>query len=725
MKTTSKKKKNQKTSKTTTVTEFSTPKKNPNFPFILKMVTDFFIYFPNNNIEQENYENNIENEENNNKIKIKKNSIKRIFKMLKMPYHSISPFIEFSFSYVKSETVTNTITTFNIDYKSVNKIVDKFYVIIENEENDIEINKKTMNKIFKLLDLPMNERLNLLQFYEVDEDVIYEEEEEQDEEQTISNKKTKNKKNVSYANSNLFKTIETVSTTFKSSLKNSNKPFYYAPNNKLKVKSNKIKITNAGVFSYTSDRLEKSPMTKLLNIINNIPAILQKIKRNKKGYSKSSKKLLVEGNIKKLSSRTVNSTVLTLKTLEERVLYIDKPIYKYRLVEKPKKKEEPHQKKTVALRVRSRSTQRHPNICVYAFILRKRPEHSNRIMYLVGSLPQLGNFNPKLAIPMNEEKRNDQIFYTKYIDIKMEEFPFEYKYFYIKDDEIVWVGMPYKNYVTHPQFFKLFHRMKKSIISIIDLNIRYLNNIDGVNIWDLRKEALIQCLLNSYADVFFFQEITHTQYDYIDEHLSSVYEFVGIYRDSTDKSEKCSISYNIFKYTLIEWGQFWLSSTPYVPGSNDFHNFFPRICTWAALKQINGIEIIFFNIHLDHVNFDAHLPCINVVLEESEKILAKFPSIKFVILGGCFYCEEDDIIIDRIKSYRFKEVMIENTFHDFTGEADRHWDYLFFKEQEINSSIILKKAFVMKKDGTVNEQKKQYISDHYPCFAEFQQVPKK
>ena len=74
MKTTSKKKKNQKTSKTTTVTEFSTPKKNPNFPFILKMVTDFFIYFPNNNIEQENYENKIENEENNNKIKIKKNS---------------------------------------------------------------------------------------------------------------------------------------------------------------------------------------------------------------------------------------------------------------------------------------------------------------------------------------------------------------------------------------------------------------------------------------------------------------------------------------------------------------------------------------------------------------------------------------------------------------------------------------------------------------------------
>ena len=326
---------------------------------------------------------------------------------------------------------------------------------------------------------------------------------------------------------------------------------------------------------------------------------------------------------------------------------------------------------------------------------------------------------------MNEEIRNNQIFYTKYVDIRREEFPFEYKYFYIKDDDLVWVGLPYKNYKTHPQFFKLFHGMKKSIISILDLNIRYLNDIDLVNVWDLRKEAFIQCLLNSYADIFFFQEITHTQYDYIDENLSSVYEFVGIYRDSTDKSEKCSISYNIFKYTLIEWGQFWLSSTPNLPGSNDFHNFFPRICTWAALKQINGFELILFNIHLDHVNFDAHLPCINVALEESEKILEKFPQIHFVILGGCFYCEEDDPVIDRIKSYNYKEVMIENTFHDFTGEADRHWDYLFYKEQgNIDTNIVLRKAFVMKKDSTISEEKKQYISDHYPCYAEFQNVNK-
>ena len=65
----------------------------------------------------------------------------------------------------------------------------------------------------------------------------------------------------------------------------------------------------------------------------------------------------------------------------------------------------------------------------YPFILRKKEEYGNSTMYLVGSLPQLGGFNPKLAIPMDEEIRNDEVFYTKYIDIRREDFPFDYKYF--------------------------------------------------------------------------------------------------------------------------------------------------------------------------------------------------------------------------------------------------------------------------------------------------------
>ena len=710
--------------KTTTTThkEYYTTQQVPNFSLILPSVSDFLISFPTKNVDQENNDDELEIDDNSKKIKIKKYSIKKIFNMIKIPYKNIIPFVEFFFTYVKSETVKNTVTTFNIDYKSIMKIIENFYIHFLNRE-DIEIKKKSINKIFNLMGLPVNKRLNLMQFFEVDEDIICEEEEEIEEmEQNSSNKKAINSKHeISYfktvTGSKSTKSSGTKSTAFKSSFKNNKSLTNNSPN---KYKNYKIRITNTGTNRYTSDRLEKSPMDNLLGFAKNIPNIMKKVKKSKKDKKKDARKVLVESNLKKINGQNFDTTIVTLKTLEEQVIIKERPIYKYHSLVKPIKKDEPHQKTTVALRVRSRPMKKHPNICVYPFILRKKEEYGDATMYLTGSLPILGNFNPKLAIPMDIEIRNDIVFYTKYLDIKRDDFPFEYKYFYIKDNNIVWVGTPFSNYKTHQQFFKLFHGIKKSIISILDLNIRYLNDVDGLNVWDNRKEAFIQCLLNSYADVFFFQEITHTQYDYIDANLNSVYEFVGIYRDSTDNSEKCSISYNIFKYTLIDWGQFWLSSTPYVPGSNDFKNFFPRICTWAALKQVNGFEIMFFNIHLDHVNFDAHMPCVNVFLEESEKILDRFPRIQFVFLGGCFYCEEDDPIIFKIKSYSYEEVMIENTFHDFTGEADRHWDYLFWRERNMGRNIELKRALVLKKEGTISQERQQYISDHYPYYAEFQ-----
>jgi endonuclease/exonuclease/phosphatase family metal-dependent hydrolase len=344
-------------------------------------------------------------------------------------------------------------------------------------------------------------------------------------------------------------------------------------------------------------------------------------------------------------------------------------------------------------------------------------------MYLTGSIPQIGSWNERQAIQMDEEMKNGQVFYTKYLDINKDDLPFEYKYFFIKDGNVTWLGKSNINYKAHPQYFHLYQTLHKNKISVFDLNIRYLNDVDGLNVWDYRKEKLVQVILKYSPDILFFQEITRPQYEYMEQNLNSIYENVGVYRDNTDHSEKCSISYNKVKYTLTDWGQFWLSSTPYTPGSNDFGNFFPRICTWALLKQVNGEQFLFFNIHLDHANFSAHLPCMNVVLNESEKVIRKFPDTRMIFLGGCFYCEEDDPLINKLKSSGYNEVMFENTFHDFTGEADRHWDYMFWKERNMergDTKIELKRAIVPKGDSTIDLNRQQFISDHYPVIAEFE-----
>ena len=361
------------------------------------------------------------------------------------------------------------------------------------------------------------------------------------------------------------------------------------------------------------------------------------------------------------------------------------------------------------------------NTCLYHFIHRQKQEYGNWPMYVVGNIPQLGNDNIKKAVKMDEEERNGQKFYSKYVPVKDDKFPFRYRYFFNKNGQIEWLTAP-DTFIAHKQFFTLLQNLRNNVISIFDLNIRYLNTVDEQNIWDLRKDQLVQVILNSGPDVLYFQEITKIQFEFIDDNLGSVYDFVGMYRDSTDRSEKCSISYNKFKYTLNDWGQFWLSSTPSIPGSNDFHNFFPRICTWCSLKQLEGLDFAFFNIHLDHVTFDAHIPCIEVALEQMNEVLSKFPETQAVFFGGCFYCEEDDPVIDKIKSNGFILVPIENTFHDFTGDADRHWDYLFWKPYHKESDISYKfsHSVVDKPGSTINRAKQQYISDHYPYYAEFE-----
>ena len=295
--------------------------------------------------------------------------------------------------------------------------------------------------------------------------------------------------------------------------------------------------------------------------------------------------------------------------------------------------------------------------------------------------------------------------------------PFEYKYFYkIKNqNQFIWYGKPFENYKINEMILPLILNQKKKNknFSIFDLNIRYFNTNDGENIWDNRKNYLIELLIKYQPDIFFFQEITHIQFNYIQNKLEFLYEFLGKYRDDSNESEMCSIVYNKSIFSLNQSGTFWLSSTPNVPYSNDFENFFPRICTWANLQK-DLKQYLFLNLHLDHINLNAHKKCINIVLNQIKNI--SNDKIKFILIGGCFYCEENDEIIDMIKNDGFKEIIFENSYHGFTGIGKKHWDYLFYKENEEIKETNVK---ILKDESVVDQNRNIYISDHFPIFAEF------
>ena len=780
----------------TTVTEIVESREQNTLPIsaIMPNIKEFYISFIED--EAHNNDNNDDLDEENKKVKIKKSDLYKIFKMTKTPKGEISPYILFSFTSVRSEIVTNTIKAYKIDYKKLIKLIQYFYIQFDNDEDrTIEMDKKSILKIFELLGLTPNEQLSFLQFFEVDEEIEYEEEEDDEDDDLYDLPLSRSKKikmnivstNVeknNYYNPNTTFEIEkrtrTTTTTYpeggdsertnhkiknnkirkenvvktyeyeneveikkekrsrpiKKEVKEINKEIKEEKNKKplrsKKTLKNRARIKYIGGNNNEAEKLEPSPLYKLKAIVDNIPSYFKRLKKNK------SKSNLRKKNLKKNKSKTkvhnrepkkvaINKKVVYSQTRYERVIesdnYYDNE-YSSMINNPPPEKtisrEEFSSKKSTSQKSRP---QRQGNICKYAFILPKSPEYGSCTMYLTGSIPQIGSWNERQAIQMDEEMKNGQVFYTKYLDINKDDLPFEYKYFFIKDGNVTWLGKSNINYKAHPQYFHLYQKLHKNKISVFDLNIRYLNDVDGLNVWDYRKEKLVQVILKYSPDILFFQEITRPQYEFMEKNLNSIYENVGVYRDNTDHSEKCSISYNKIKYTLTDWGQFWLSSTPYTPGSNDFGNFFPRICTWALLKQVNGEQFLFFNIHLDHANFSAHLPCMNVVLNESEKVIRKFPDTRMIFLGGCFYCEEDDPLINKLKSSGYNEVMFENTFHDFTGEADRHWDYMFWKERNMergDTKIELKRAIVPKGDSTIDLNRQQFISDHYPVIAEFE-----
>ena len=507
---------------------------------ILPKAGEFLVSFP----RYKNLPKKEGQDEDENKCILSNNDLQKIFGMVRKGPAETSPYILFSFSYVHTDVISDTVTSFKIDYRLLMYLVNFFHIRFPNDRV-VKIRKESLIKIFDLLNLPINDRIALMRFFLVEENTIY---------------------------------IDTRLGDFDNfgNFCNDLLNFEIPPKPK---KTNMKKVKLIGGKHNTCNKLPKSNFDDLNTFLNKIPDLLKNNRKAKiepkpvkvGGTMRSSRQRSVEPMTKR-SDITLWPETATNYPVNLRIKNTKRRELGKKTVQNERKKEI-NEKRKVTLRVKSRSVKVDRQI-YYPFILRKLPEYGDTPMYLCGSLPQLAEWDTSKAPQMDEEIRNGELFYTKYVPVKRNQFPFEYKYFYIKDGEINWVGLPYDNFMTHPQYYKLVHTLKKASVSVLDLNIRYLNEVDGLNIWDNRKKQLIDILLNSYCDVFFFQEITKTQFMYIDKYLNSAYEFVGVYRDSTDASEKCSISYNIFKYTLTDWGQFWLSSAPYEPGSNDFQNFF-------------------------------------------------------------------------------------------------------------------------------------------------------
>ena len=245
-------------------------------------------------------------------------------------------------------------------------------------------------------------------------------------------------------------------------------------------------------------------------------------------------------------------------------------------------------------------------------------------------------------------------------------------------------------------------------VNVMTFNIRYENPNDGKNSFDNRKNLIKAFLDREMPDVIGFQEMVDSQRKWFDENITD-YILVGSGRNSDFSGEGVSIAYNKSKFSLIKFDQFWLSPTPYIPGSRYSvdQSGCPRTTVIATLaSKEDGSVFCFANTHLDHVGKSAKLCGTNLIMSKltSEN---KYP----FVLTGDFNSRPSDDPIKEIKNikgiYELTKGIKNNaaTFHGFGKVTKKHKiDYIFSNIKAVKDTL---------KIHTDNENG-IWISDHYP-----------
>ncbi|UYY59086.1 endonuclease/exonuclease/phosphatase family protein [Sphingomonas sp. S2-65] len=252
-----------------------------------------------------------------------------------------------------------------------------------------------------------------------------------------------------------------------------------------------------------------------------------------------------------------------------------------------------------------------------------------------------------------------------------------------------------------------------SSVKVMTFNVRYASD-QGPQRWPVRRPVLIALLERSRPDVIGTQELLQRQGDDIVSALPG-YRWFGRDRAGGHADEHMGVFYRPDRVRLLRSGDFWLSDTPERPNSMSWGADLPRMATWAVFETRGSRprQFLFVDTHLAHRDQDdaARERSAALILER----LAAFPATLPVVLAGDMNTRPNSrayaIFAQALRDARTHSRAVrgpENTFHDFTGTADRRIDYLFTRGF---------RATTVETDDY--HQGGVYPSDHFPVTATF------
>lgn len=254
-------------------------------------------------------------------------------------------------------------------------------------------------------------------------------------------------------------------------------------------------------------------------------------------------------------------------------------------------------------------------------------------------------------------------------------------------------------------------------VKVMTFNIRVDTVLDGFHRWKQRKQLVVDTIKSNAADVIGLQEAENDQVQLI-QHAMPQYSNYAVGRNNgQQKGETCAIFYRKDRFLVLDSGTFWFSNTPTDPGSKDWGNLWPRICSWVhLLDRSTRTGFYVYNVHMD--NLSQHSRELSVRLLAG-KIATRKTKDPFIVMGD-FNMEPDNPAMrylqevqspyprmyDAWAAVHFREPEI-GTRHGFRGNSGPMIDYIRLCE-----NIVPLEAQVDQRnfDG-------KYPSDHFPVIA--------
>ena len=251
---------------------------------------------------------------------------------------------------------------------------------------------------------------------------------------------------------------------------------------------------------------------------------------------------------------------------------------------------------------------------------------------------------------------------------------------------------------------------KADPLRVMTFNVR-LPADDGANDWPHRRDLFVETIREAHPDVFGTQELHQEQGDYIIAHLPK-YNWFGTDRRGGHDDEHMGIFYRRDRLKLLDLGNFWLSDTPGVPGSNTWGHPYPRMVTWGLFeRKADGKRFYMYNTHLPYKaeDEDARTKGAELILS---RIKALPPGVPFVLTGDFNTSPDSEthhILTTMLTDAR--EAVADpkgpaETFHNFTGTPEGRIDW------------ILSRGFDALGEQTITTHRgSHYPSDHFPVMA--------